>query len=113
MTTLRGLAAELRHAGDDLSAELVLVAAKAGQNIKTGATEAAPDSVRRSPISYEVEVDGNSVTVSVESESPFGAIQEYGTPSNPGGSPFMTPAFEDEVPKFEKYALAALAKVLR
>lgn len=41
-------------------------------------------------------VDGGDISADVETTSGFGAIDEFGTPSWPGGRPTMLPALETE-----------------
>lgn len=105
------LAADLRKAPDLLDAEVHAVLFKGAMKIKKAANKRAPKPIRRS-VQFEMADADDGVEVVIETKSEFGAIFEFGTPTNPGGSPFMEPSVEEDADEIEKFLLKAGRKAL-
>lgn len=111
MTDLAGFADWLGEAAENVTAEVRKSIFKGGMNIKREAQSLAPKALRADQINMEVEDGG--LTAMVETRGVGGAIMEFGTPTLPGGQPFLGPALEIEARDIEKNVGDAVAKGLR
>lgn len=87
---------------------------RAGMNVKREAKKKAPKHVYKA---HEIDVDvktGRGVTtVTIETASPLGTIIEFGTPTLPGGRPYIGPACKAEAEVVERFLIAAVNRALR
>lgn len=100
-------------AGDAVAAEVRKVLFRGGMNVKRAATAAATRELGVHRINMDIEQGDDEIAAVIESEGPGGAIMEFGTPTLPGGRPFLGPALAKEAPNFEQFVGQAVAKALR
>lgn len=99
MSTFEGadeLAAAFRKAGSEIRGELRKTLFKGAQGVKKRAQASAPKQLDTSKISHEMTSSGGELMETIETKGVGGAIFEFGTPTLPGGRPFMLPALEPE-----------------
>lgn len=92
MSDLDRLQADLARAAGALPGKIRGTVFKGAMEIKTKAASLAPDFLGNPRITFEIVTDGDSIAAEIETEGKGGAIGEFGSPTFPGGRPFMLPA---------------------
>lgn len=114
MSEISALAADIPPAAEKLVKDARATTIRAGSTIRDAARGSAPSTHTPSyPRSITAKSVGRSprVTVTVEAQSPFGAILEFGTPTS-AALPHMLPAFEAEVPVWLNFLDQAVREFL-
>lgn len=99
---LGALQADLIRAAGALPGKLRGTVFKGGMETKKRAINLAPKHLGTDNIHFEMEQDADSNTAVVETRGVGGSIFEFGTPTLPGGRPFMLPALRPEGPVLEE-----------
>jgi hypothetical protein len=112
-TDIDGLVKLFEQAGSEIKGEVRKTVFKGAQNVKRRAADLAPDVYMASKIDFEIDDSGDEVSADIENQSPLGDVLEFGSPTNPGGRPFMLPALDPEGESLEKYVGLIVDKLFR
>jgi hypothetical protein len=113
MSDADDVAAMFHRAGSEIAGEVRKTVFKGALNVKKTAVGLAPKHLHTDDITFEIEDSGDEIAAVIETRGKGGAIFEFGTPSLPGGRPFLLPALEPEGDNLEKYVSEIVAGLFR
>lgn len=104
MDDFQALGRDIQEAARALHGQVRAAVFKGAIETKRAAIPLAPRFLGVPQIAFEVtENDGaDEIAAVVETSGVGGAIAEFGSPTMPGGRPFMGPAFRDQVEATER-----------
>ncbi len=103
MSDADDVAAMFIRAASEIRGEIRKTVFKGASNVKRTAIGLAPKHLRTDDITFEIDDSGDEIAAVIETRGKGGAIFEFGTPSLPGGRPFMLPALAPEGENLEKF----------
>lgn len=103
MSDADDVAAMFIRAASEVHGEIRKTVFKGATNVKRTARVLAPKHLHANAITFDIEDSGDEIAAVIETKGVGGAIFEFGTPSLPGGRPFMLPALEPEGENLEKF----------